>query len=168
MATFKSQTANRRVAGRARMRAVNPSPGNATAAAARRRCLLVVEDEALIALNMVEQFAELGYAVIGPAFTIAEAKHLATVASIDAAVVDLNLHGVYAEEVADIIALRKIPFLFVTGYSHLPDRRFRHISILTKPFQVVDLHRAVEDLLAGTARKVAAAARSEKTAQASK
>jgi DNA-binding response OmpR family regulator len=151
------------------MRAVNPSPENATAAAARRRCLLVVEDEALIALNMVEQFAELGYAVIGPAFTIAEARHLAAVASIDAAVVDLNLHGVFAEEVADILALREIPFLFVTGYSHLPDHRFRHISVLTKPFQIVDLHRAVENLLGGTSRKaaVADAARSEKTTPAS-
>jgi hypothetical protein len=71
---------------------------------------------------MVEQFAELSYAVIGPAFTIAEARHLAAVASIDAAVVDLNLRGVSADEVADILALRKIPFVFVTGHSHLPDR----------------------------------------------
>jgi two-component SAPR family response regulator len=80
------------------------------------------------------------------------------------------LHGVFAKEVADILALREIPFLFVTGYGHLPDRRFRHISVLTKPFQIVDLHRAVEKLLGGTSAKAAVAddARSEKTAHASK
>src|SRR5258708_7329685 len=95
------------------MRAVDPSPTIVTSPAARSRRLLVVEDECLIALNMVEQLTELGYAVVGPAFTIAEARHLAAVAAIDAAVVDLNLHGVFAEEVADILALREIPFLFV-------------------------------------------------------
>jgi two-component SAPR family response regulator len=130
--------------------------------------LLLVEDECLIAMNMVEQLTELGYTVIGPASTMAEALHLAAVADFDVAVVDLKLRGVLADEVADILALRKIPFLFVTGYSQVPVRRFSEISIITKPFQGLDLHRAIEDLLAGTARKVAAAARSEKTAQASR
>ena len=150
------------------MRPVLPSPKIVTPAVGRARRLLVVEDECLIALNMVEQLAELGYSVVGPAFTIAEARHLAAVASIDAAVVDLNLRGVFAEEVADILVFRKIPFLFVIGYSEVPDRRFREIPILAKPFQILDLHRAVDDLLAGTARKVAATARSERTAHASK
>jgi CheY-like chemotaxis protein len=122
------------------------------ATAERKPRVLVVEDEALIALNMVEQLAELGFAVIGPAFTIAEARHLAAVASIDAAIVDLNLHGVFAEEVADILALREIPFLFVTGYTQVPDRRFRDVSILTRPFQICDLHQLLEDMLAKTSR----------------
>src|SRR4030081_309661 len=136
------------------MRGANPSTAISTSAVRRARRLLVVEDERLIALNMVEQLAELGYAVVGPAFTIAEARHLAAVASIDAAVVDLNLRGVFAAEVADILAFRKIPFLCITGSSELPDRRFRDISILTKPLQILDLHRAVDDMLAGTSRIV--------------
>jgi CheY-like chemotaxis protein len=127
---------------------VNPSPTVVTSAVARARRLLVVEDECLVALNMVGQLAELGYIVVGPAFTIADAKHLAAVAWIDAAVVDLNLRGVLAEEVADILALRKIPFVFISGYTEAPDRRFRDVSFLTKPFRVLDLHRAVQDMLA--------------------
>src|ERR1700704_2018016 len=106
------------------MRAVSQIPTIVTSTVGRARRLLVVEDECLIALNMAEQLAELGHTIVGPALTIAEAKHLAAVASIDAAVVDLNLHGVFADEVADILTLRKIPFLFVTGYTEVPDRRF--------------------------------------------
>jgi two-component SAPR family response regulator len=152
------------------MRPVQPSPKIVTPGVGRTRRLLIVEDECLIALNMVEQLTELGYAVVGPAFTIAEARHLAAVASIDAAVVDLNLRGVFAAEVADILAFRKIPFRFITGYSELPDRRFRDISILTKPLQILDLHRAVDDMLAGTSRIVAVvdATQSQERAHASK
>jgi CheY-like chemotaxis protein len=129
------------------MREVHPRPTTITPTAPRTRRLLVVEDECLIALNMAEQLAELGYTIVGPAFTIADAKHLAAVALIDAAVVDLNLRGVSAEEVADILALRKIPFLFISGYTEVPDRRFRDVSFLTKPIQVLDLHRALQDML---------------------
>jgi len=131
------------------MRAVNPSPTIVASGVRRARRLLVVEDECLIALNMVEQLAELGYIVIGPASTMAEARHLAAVADLDVAVVDLNLHGVFAGEVADILALREIPFLFITGYSQLPARqRFKNIAVLIKPFGTLDLQRAVEGLLA--------------------
>src|SRR5258708_40224751 len=108
------------------MRAVNssPTPTIVTSAAARACRLLVVQDQTVIALNMVEQLAELGYAVIGPAYTIADAKHLAAVALIDAAVVDLNLRGVSAAVVADILGLRKIPFLCVPGSPDAPGRCF--------------------------------------------
>jgi two-component SAPR family response regulator len=132
------------------VRAANPSLTIVTSTRRERPAYLLWKNECFIALNMVEQLAELGYSVVGPAFTIAEARHLAAVASIDAAVVDLNLRGVFAEEVADILVFRKIPFLFVTGYSEVPDRRFREIPILAKPFQILDLHRAVDDMLART------------------
>jgi CheY-like chemotaxis protein len=69
--------------------------------------VLVVEDESLVALLMAEQLAELGYTVIGPAFTMSEARRLASLASIDAALVDLNLHGILADEIADILARRE-------------------------------------------------------------
>src|SRR5258708_16238876 len=72
--------------------------------------------------------------------------------SVCGSVVAVSLHGVFAGEVADILALREIPFLFVTGYTQVPERRFRHISILTKPFQILDLHQALEEMLAKTSR----------------
>jgi CheY-like chemotaxis protein len=59
----------------------------------------------------------------------------------------LNLRGISAAEVADILALRKIPFVFVSGYNEAPDQRFRDVSFLTKPIQALDLHRALQDML---------------------
>jgi len=110
--------------------------------------LLVVEDESLIALMMAEQLVELGYTVVGPAFTISEARHLAGVASIEAALVDLNLHGVLADEIADILSRRQIPFIFITGYSDPPPGFYENVDVLHKPFQLDHLRQAVEGMLA--------------------
>jgi CheY-like chemotaxis protein len=109
--------------------------------------VLVVEDEALVALMMADQLAELGCAVICPAFSITEARRLASVASIDAALVDLSLHGILADEVADILVRRGIPFHLVTGYSDPPPVRHKNVEVLHKPFQLNDLRLAVEGML---------------------
>jgi CheY-like chemotaxis protein len=111
------------------------------------RRVLVVEDEALVALMMADQLVELGYTVIGPAFNMPEARRLASVALIDAALVDLNLHGILADEIADILARREIPFHLVTGYSDPPPARHKNVEVLHKPFQQNDLRLAIESML---------------------
>jgi CheY-like chemotaxis protein len=121
--------------------------------------LLVVEDDALIALIMTDQVAALGYAVVGPASTMSEARHLAKVASIDGALLDLNLNGVWSHEIAEILSQRKIPFLFVTGYNKLPpDSLYANIDVLRKPFQSMDLMQAVETVLAKRSPRIAVTA----------
>src|SRR5258706_16150405 len=143
------------------MRPGNTRPAISASGARRARRLLVVEDECLIALNLVEQFAALGYVVIGPAFTMAEARHLAAVAVFDVAAIDLKLQGVFAGDVADILIRRHIPFLFVTGYSEVPDRqRYKNIAVLTKPVRTLDLLRAIEDVLAAHDGREAGSAQS--------
>jgi CheY-like chemotaxis protein len=115
---------------------------------ARFKRVLVVEDEGLLALMMLDQLGALGYAVVGPASTLSEALHMATTASVDAALLDLNLHGVFAGEVAEILAQRHIPFLFITGYDRPPPGFFANVGFLNKPFRVSDLQHAVESMLA--------------------
>jgi response regulator RpfG family c-di-GMP phosphodiesterase len=110
--------------------------------------LLLVEDECFIGLMVSEQLADLGYTVIGPILTISDARDLAGIAEIDAALVDINLNNVPADGVADILSDRKIPFLFMTGYQHPPAGSHADIPVLMKPFQVDDLRRAVEGLMA--------------------
>ncbi|MCW6510059.1 response regulator [Lichenifustis flavocetrariae] len=53
--------------------------------------VLVVEDEALIALNLICLLEDLGHLVLGPAATSAQALALASEGGIDLAFVDLNL-----------------------------------------------------------------------------
>jgi CheY-like chemotaxis protein len=108
------------------------------------RRVLVVEDEALIALFVTDQLAELGHIAVGPAFSLPEALHLASTASIDLALLDLNLRGVFAGEVADLLIHRTIPLIFMTGdYAPNLDLRFANIEVLEKPFKAFDLQRAI-------------------------
>ena len=56
--------------------------------------------------------------------------------SIDAAVLDINLDGEMVYSVADLLAARGIPFVFVTGYgAESIDGRFAHVPVLQKPVE---------------------------------
>jgi CheY-like chemotaxis protein len=109
----------------------------------RPRRVLVVEDEALIALFITDQLADLGHIAVGPASSLPEALRLASTASIDLALLDLNLRGVFAGEVADLLTRRTIPLIFITDYPPDPDVRFADIEVLEKPFKASDLQRAI-------------------------
>jgi hypothetical protein len=56
----------------------------------------LVENEYLIAKSVADQLAKLGYTVLGPAHTLAEASRLAAGAPIDAALLDWKLDGTKA------------------------------------------------------------------------
>jgi PAS domain S-box-containing protein len=98
--------------------------------------ILLVEDEALIAIMMNEALRELGIGVVGPIGTIPQAMASARDEQIDGAVLDVNLAGQPIYPVADILASRGIPFVFVTGYNAEGiDRRYAHVPVLEKPIE---------------------------------
>ena len=110
--------------------------------AARR--VLIVEDEYLVAMELEDLLAEMGYRVVGPAARINEAIDLARDAEIDFAVLDINLAGTRSFPVADILRQRNIPFVFASGYGSdgLADG-YRHETILRKPYALQDLEQAI-------------------------
>jgi CheY-like chemotaxis protein len=122
----------------------------------RPKRVLVVEDEPLVALMMADDLVELGYNVVGPAFTISEARHLAQMATLDAAIIDLRLHGIFSGEVADTLSRRQVPFLFITGYDRPPPGFHDGVGFLNKPFRIDDLRRAVEGLVKGRVETLSA------------
>ena len=85
--------------------------------------ILVVEDEYLIRMLLEDMLADLGYDVAAAVGTIAEASDLAAKGDFNVAVLDVNLDGKEIYPVADILAKRGLPFVFVTGYGErsLPD-----------------------------------------------
>lgn len=111
--------------------------------------LLVVEDEFLIRMLLEDMLSELGYNVAAAVGTLAEARDFAAKGDITAAILDVNLEGQEIFPVAEILAERGLPFVFVTGYGErgLPDAYRSHVS-LQKPFQTEQLERALTDLLA--------------------
>jgi CheY-like chemotaxis protein len=116
------------------------------AAAAR---LLVVEDEYLIRTLLEDMLGDLGYTVTAAVGTLAEARELATRGDFDAAVLDVNVDGHEIFPVAEILAARGLPFVFVSGYGEgsLPPN-FRGRPALQKPFQAERLKETLAGLLA--------------------
>jgi CheY-like chemotaxis protein len=101
-----------------------------------RRRLLLVEDEALIAMLLEDMLADLGYDIVGMVANVAEAVELAQACECDGAILDVNVNGESVYPVATILRDRGIPFLFASGYGArgLPDE-FRGSPVLQKPFQ---------------------------------
>lgn len=100
------------------------------------RRVLVVEDEAMIALLIQDLLADLGTVVVGPAARIEEALALARTAEIDLAALDLNLGGEPVYPVAEALAERAIPFVFMTGYGQLGIAEpWRGRPSIAKPFR---------------------------------
>ena len=87
--------------------------------------MLLVEDEALVAMMIQETLSEFGFHVLGPICTASEALAAARESLIDAAVLDINLGDGLVYTVAEILAERGVPFVFVTGYdAESVDSRF--------------------------------------------
>jgi len=104
--------------------------------------VLIVEDEALIASFLEDALTDLGCEVIGPASTMKDALRLAREAVIDGAGLDINIAGEKVYAVADILAERGLPFVFMTGYGKAGLRESdRGRPVLQKPY---NLERLVE------------------------
>lgn len=78
--------------------------------------VLVVEDELLVALLVEDMLADAGCIVIGPFARVAEALAAARTATVDVALLDVNVAGEKVFPVAHVLEERGVPFLFVTGY----------------------------------------------------
>lgn len=106
--------------------------------------ILVVEDEAPIALQMEDMLVELGGAVVGPASRVGQALRLLEGQAVDAAVLDLNIAGELVYPVADALENRGLPYIFVTGYgaSGLAEP-YRSQPVLEKPFRRRELLEAL-------------------------
>jgi CheY-like chemotaxis protein len=87
--------------------------------------------------------------VSGAVGTITEASKLAEGGDFDLAILDVNLDGETIYPVADILAKRGLPFVFVTGYGERSlIEPYRDRPALQKPFQVEQLKKTLSDLLA--------------------
>ena len=110
----------------------------------------LVEDEVMIRMMVADMLEELGFAVAAEAGDIDEAIRLAESTYFDLAILDVNVNGKIISPVAEVIEMRKRPFIFATGYglSGLPEQ-FRNRPALQKPFQLDTLGRTIDVALRG-------------------
>jgi two-component SAPR family response regulator len=110
--------------------------------------VLIVEDEALVALMLQDSLAEIGCIPVGPCNSVSKAMDKLKAESFDLALLDVNLNGEKVYPVAYALEERHVPFLFVTGYGESaipPDRR--NWKICMKPFRLEDLTAMIQGLL---------------------
>jgi len=110
--------------------------------------VIVVEDEPLVSMDIEATLADAGCDVAGTAGTLEQARRLIAGADCDVALLDANLAGHSAEELAIALTRKNIPFAFVTGYGRdgLP-AGFREAMMLAKPFNGDQLLSVLEVLL---------------------
>ncbi|MFQ6755700.1 response regulator [Cereibacter sphaeroides] len=113
------------------------------------RRLLVVEDEYFVAAALSAELTDLGAVVVGPAASVERALALADEA-LDGAILDINLAGPAVFPVAEALAARRVPFIFVTGYdaTAIP-QAFAHVTRLEKPVDAARVACAIGRALTG-------------------
>lgn len=107
--------------------------------------VLVVEDEALLALMLEDMLSDLGCVLTGSAETVAQAlSRIAETSDIDAAILDVHLGGETVFPVADALLQRRVPFLFSTGYGPADLAvRYPGAPLLAKPYRPEALAEAL-------------------------
>ena len=107
--------------------------------------LLLVEDEALIALMLEDMVEDMGCAVTGLAPRVALGMSMAESGDFDLAILDVNVAGENVEPVAERLAARGVPFVFATGYGEAGvPLRFRDRPVVAKPFRADQLEAAIQ------------------------
>jgi CheY-like chemotaxis protein len=113
--------------------------------------IMIIEDEPLIALDIETIISEIGHTSVGIATTRTEAAALASRQQPDIILSDIQLadgsSGIDA--VNDILALRKVPVVFITAYPELllTGERTEPVYLITKPFQSSMLQAMVSQAL---------------------
>jgi CheY-like chemotaxis protein len=110
--------------------------------------VLLVEDDAIIAMMVEEVLADLGAASVRHAGRIAEAFALLAARNPHVAVIDVNLSGSTGFELAERLEGAGIPFVFTTGYTRdeIP-ARWRGRPYVPKPIESAVLAQALEAAL---------------------
>lgn len=124
------------------------TPADPVPPASRFPLVLVVEDDLILAMTLVDELEAAGFAIAGPARSVAEALRLLAQQPVQVALLDIDLGTETSWPVARALLSRGIPFGFLTGtpLADMP-REFAAAMVLEKPVSPVLLATALESLL---------------------
>ncbi len=134
-------------AGKADQSRLAAETGEDTAVPENKITALLVEDEPLIAMMMADMLTEFDLDVLGPFSTVDKAMSAMDQASVQVALLDVNLAGEMVYPVASRLRELGVPFIFMTGYSpESLEGRFTEAPILKKPVDQAQLYRTIKRL----------------------
>ena len=140
-----------RLAGEGLANSSSPTQADETGTGASLLEILLVEDDALIRMDLVEMLTEMGHSVTDVGSGEKAMEHLAA-QSYDVLVTDVSLPLISGPELADSARGLQvgIGILFATGDSQFPDHE-RHVAagagILSKPYSVSDIERTLQSFV---------------------
>lgn len=100
--------------------------------------ILVVDDDAIIAMDTAEILQMAGHEVVGPATTVAQALDMIDEMPVDAAVLDIKLGHEMVWPVAQRLMERRAPFVFLSGFgsAYETPEALRQAPRIEKPVRV--------------------------------
>ena len=110
--------------------------------------ILLVEDDAMIAMLVADQCETLGFAVPQHVDNIAAALAAVAAGGIGVALVDVHLGEDVCWPVADALAAADIPFALMTGGGGPVPQAHMGRPILIKPFRIAQLDSTLKALFA--------------------
>lgn len=113
-----------------------------------RQSVLVVEDDEQLGEAIGMCVEDAGYEVAGVAQSVDAALATLRHRSVDAALLDVSLRGEFVYAVADALAARGVPFVFVTAQppSSIPEPH-RNRPLIPKPYYDAALCAALASVL---------------------
>ena len=113
--------------------------------------LLVVEDDYFVAQDLCATLRDYGATVLGPAPSISSARSLANALRPDCVLLDINLDGELAFELAQELQAHGVRTVFTTGYdtSFVP-QHLRQTVCLQKPVDATALLCSIREQPPGT------------------
>jgi CheY-like chemotaxis protein len=112
--------------------------------ATHKHRILIVEDEALVAMLIEDIVLDLGHEIAAIAGRLHDGLAKAQTLELSCAVLDLNLNGERTYPIAEALKRRGVPFLFVTGYGASGlGPGWEDEIVVQKPFQPYELARGL-------------------------
>jgi CheY-like chemotaxis protein len=106
--------------------------------------VLIVEDEAIIAMTAEDMLEQLGCVTAASVATFSEAMKAAEQGGFDVALLDINLNGTLSLPVADRLRDTGIPFVFTTGYGSAgTGPGHRAVPVVAKPYRTEAIAAAI-------------------------
>ncbi|MTH79199.1 response regulator [Paracoccus aestuariivivens] len=114
--------------------------------------VLIVEDQALIAMSLEADLTDNGMQVSGIAGNVEAALRLINKDTPDLAVLDVNLNHERSLPVAERLLALGVPFVFATGYGSRVDlpNHMRSIPVVEKPYQIAEIMAKLTDAREGS------------------
>ena len=127
---------------------VSTEPTLPAAGSLEGRKILILEDEAPIALNLASAVQQAGGTVVGPVSSVDAAHAAMADHRLDGALLDIRLRNETSFPLADVLAVLHVPFVFVSGLSSaLMPYTHRERLLFDKPYETDRVIEALARLL---------------------